>query len=354
MPDEETPSSLLTLPQIGTLMATSFQDYLVMQATGLNIANQPMVQLDLVPTLPQTQALARSHVQDYQDDKSSKHIYIFEQVQAYNNMLQRFAQTLLPYAQGWDGGDKNSAEQVKHGLTQMCRYPITNKEATEQIQNDLKSYHQSITDDRVRYQTDEDSADEKVGGASGEIATLRQHLKELGSSLDEANRRIAEGASRNVVKALETGLKAGMAMVEVPGLADLVVDTAFTYVDDAVGDEGDPLADSDSLVGQYRAALERLADEQAQMGVLATLRLNVERFSRSLDSVIATLDQLGKAWNDLAEQIDTLSSYNSAEGPSFFTDQVTQAQQFWQSMSDKAAQYETAITKIDWGATDVR
>lgn len=342
----------LSAPQLKKLMAAIFQDHLVMEAAAASITNQPRVDLALVPTLPDNQALAAGNAQDYQNQLSTHQVAIYTEIQGFNTVFQRFAAALLPSAQAWDAGDPQGAQRFTKIIEVVKRYATGFKTSAQDRQSALDGHVLLVKQDVERYQTDVDLVSTKIRGSGGEVDQLSAKLSDLSDQLADANRRIANGAVKDLLKAAELGLSLGMEVAEVPGVASVVIDTAFSFADDAVGDDHDAQEASQQALKEYRATLIRLANETAQFGALDTLMLNIGRFSRSLADAAATNASLAKAWDTFAQAIDTFCTYQHSPAPGYFVAQLQAAQQFWQALSDEAAVYENKTFAIHMEASN--
>ena len=150
------------------------------------------------------------------------------------------------------------------------------------------------------------------------------------------------------MKAVEFGLKAGAAVVELPGEGSLVMDTSFELLNKAVDDGRDPLAESDALLREYSNTMLKINHETDQSTVLTALIVNGDRFIRRVDDAVQTLDKIADAFDHMANGVGLMAIYSVKSEPSVYHKQFSQAKEFWADVADQATKYDQLIQKNDW------
>lgn len=328
-------------------MQQTFSDYLVMQTTCSSVVNQAHLNLGKVPTLSDNQVRITHDVGLYRIQYHAYQLAVFDLVIGYDTLFQAFAEELLAQAKGWDQGGDGQA--FKAGLAVLGRTSGYYSKQVGDYVKELDSYDSlSISKNLLVYQNEEAQVLKTYAGSSGDIARRRAELETLSGQMDRANRAIATGAGRQVLKISKIALDVGFAAAEVPGLGSIVVDTVFSFAEDAASDDEAVLRDSKDLIARYQQHLEAILAEQLELAVLATLSLNLDRFLSGVRAMRATMERVSRAWDDVSRGLAALGAYNTAPSPNFFADQIRDAQASWASLARKAQDFLNAISTFDW------
>ena len=306
-----------------------FAQYLTTKASGLSLSGQRTLDLPLVPAAALGQAELVSELNLFARTQERGQLALCSEASEIYDSLSAIVPALLKRIDT-SGNDAT----YRRGIDYIIDTFKDASSVLDRYRSRFGSFRDALAGVQGNYVLAEEQSAEKITGQDGEIGTLREKVKSLAKALDEVNGKIAAGATKKAVKDVELGLKAASAVVGLPGIGDLVMDTTFDYVNEAIGDDGDPLARSDALLKEYAAALLKLRGDIAQVAAVAALKANGDRFVTAIEE---TASLLGQASDDMANQCAVLQDFKNVTDRAEMTRQLSAGLAFWTAQKETAS-----------------
>lgn len=336
-----------------------FTAYQLTTAAAAGVTGQPALTLDLVPTLAQTQDLARSHAVKWGDGFQAELLQPLTHIQGYTAAFVAFMPRMDDLARRASDGDATARAEFRQGLVILRRLAAQYQGSVAAAKGEVQRFQQLVDDDRVRFGTDGQTLAKRYTGPDGEIADIEKQLAALDAELRETNRTIALGAAKAVPGAIVLGIQLALAAEDIVGTGKAVIQTGislarstaawdteaiadsavkfygeakkvpgiyqnvkkavdspvlFTSVTQAVEDAQAAMDSSKAGIARYRGELTKLTSDRLQVGVFTTVKGHVERLAEHIDQSLAALDTTAELWR---QEIDRLDYWDAlAQGPS--------------------------------------
>lgn len=329
----------LVPPKIVEQMTAIFAQYLITQASGINISAQQTLDLPLVPAAALGQAQFIAELELFSRNQERGQLALYSEVGEVFESLSVFVPELIARidTSGTDATYQNGIDYIAATFNDV-------KTKLDLHRSSFASFLDALAVVQGTYDLAQKQSAEKLSGEDGEIDTLREKIKSLTAGLDEVNGKIAMGATMKAVKDVELGLEAASAIVELPGIGDLVMDTTFDYVNEAIGDDGDSLAESDKLLKEYSEALLELEGDIAQVAVIAALKANGDRFVTAITQTKSILSQVS---DEMSSLVEALQGFKAIDDTAEVTRQLSDGLSFWSLQSQTANALLQAARNID-------
>ena len=307
----------------------------LLDASALGVLVQPTLELELVPTLAQTQALASSHARRWLDVTASALIQPLQDVRDYGAGMESFGPELLDSARGAADGDPAALGTFLTGVQYLEGLVGSERQSVGASTTTLGAFRQLTDDDAVRFATDARTLAERYTGPSGDIARIDAQLAALSARMDSDNATTAQGASQAIPGAIIVGIGFGVAYVDTD-LGKTIIKQGITMAEGAVKASDDAMKDFHAAAGEYQQALTALASEQQEVGVFATLRDNVGGVGTGVLRATTALAELDRAWQDELVSLQVLGATAKGTSRGQVPDMVTTAVARWETLTKGA------------------
>jgi hypothetical protein len=335
--------------------------FAVLAANSALIEQQPDLSLAVLPTLPEDQALVRSHVGLYQSSTmlSGGIMACFQAVATIAHAVQNMAHGLLPVAAKIDA---HPAETPEHdeaiagfrsalqalGRSTISLDPDTRSAALKVRQGTdaLAAFLQNqIADDATRFE------EAKVQAAkAGTIDRLQLQIDALMSQMDGLNRDIAAGATSQIIPAMAFGFKIGKAIATETETGALLVSVGFAIKDEI--DEANAFAkmmraknaELNGLIDQYRSLVEQQISAQQEIATVLTIAGHSAVFRDNLEEARQAAAQVLGQLMMLHNGLEYLATVDAGDAPNYFTDQLQAAIAGWAAIGE-TVEHDLAFTR---------
>ncbi|WP_438484742.1 HBL/NHE enterotoxin family protein [Streptomyces sp. S186] len=368
-----------------------FTAYQLTTAAAIAVTEQPSLSLELVPTLTQTQDLARSHAVKWGGAYQTALLQPLTDVQGYTGTFISFTPHMDDLARRAGDGDAAAQAELRQGLTILRRLVSQNQAGVTTAKGEIEQFKQLVDDDRVRFGSDGKTLEKQYTGPGGEIAEIEKNLAALESELRETNQAIALGAAKAIPGALVLGIQLALAAEDIVGTGKAVIQTGITLARSTAAWDTEAIADSavkfygeakkvpgiyqgvkksvespvlfESVtkaveeahaamdrsaagIARYRSELTKLTADRLQVGVFATLKGHVERLAAHVDQALTALDSTAQMWrqeNDRIAYWDALAQGSSA---SQLEDELSGAAARWLLDAEAVRRYQRSLTDL--------
>ncbi len=302
--------------RLGPAACSSFATYLRVLGDASAVSAQQDLALGLVPTLPQDQALARSHAGDWIVGAAPDLLTALTAVGGHARVVRAFAHALEAHADEIDAG--GDPAQFDHLCAALRSHVARHTVAIADSRADFKLYRQSVKDDGVRFA---ELGQQIPVAYAPDLVRLQTQLGALRDRLAADNAVVTGAVAALLPGMVAMGVAAGLTVLDV-GQAKVVLQKGYTMVKKAVDAVDDAMADSAKAVAEYRTALATFTHEKAELAVFTTVAGNVARLTATTHDAITALDDLATGWRDedsvlvwlsaLAHEVPTGSAVRAA------------------------------------------
>lgn len=323
-------------PALTGNMKSLFNHHLNMIVSSQALLSQTPVDLKLVPTIGDRQALIQSHALQYQHHLT----WQFD----VNNVV-------LELAGAWGDymaihGLRNDDAVIDKELFGEAVSSFTSrvKDVRERLDNNLTeiiALGQVVKDDQVALAREWTDASDKVSGKNGEISALRVEIASFAGQLAKLNAKIEAGAEIAALKGIELGIKVGCALFEIPGVGSLIIDTSMDYANKAAKIDEDPLAESKVVLQKYAHALSQLEGDLLQMAALRCLETSGQRFCTAFGGFETAYKTTRQSIDDLIASLEGFDP-NAFDG-AFLEKIVVHSTDLWEQQAKDARKFIKAI-----------
>ncbi|MEH6374147.1 HBL/NHE enterotoxin family protein [Streptomyces sp. KLMMK] len=348
-------------PAVAAPVESLFTACQLLTAAAAGITAQPDLTLDLIPTLPEAQALARSHAAKWSGTYQVALLQPLADILGYANAYTSY----LPYVTELSGriaaGDKAALPDLREVLDDLGQQASSFQAGTADSKTQLLAFKNLVDDDHVRFDTEAKALEKNYTGPSGEITTIRTSLAALEQRLQKNNAEIALGATKAIPGALVTGIELALSAEEVFGAAGTVIqaglslarstaawntkaiaDDAMAFFDEAkkipavyksvktaveqpylfpsvsqaLDDAQAAMNRAKADIAEYGRELTQLTMDNLQAGVFITLQGQVQRLALRADDALAALDGMTRMWEREQQRLihwDAMAQGTSAD-----------------------------------------
>ena len=328
-----------------------FASLLTTTAEQQVIGEQQDLNLSLVPTLPQTQALARSHAALWRTSYSTALLQALTDFRAYANAVTVFAPQLIDVAGKLAGGDTSTRPQLLNGIQVLANLAGNQKTSNANAKSTIDSYSSLVSDDSVRFNTDAGSLAQRYTGPQGDIQHLQGVLGELSDRLAKDNQTIAEGATKALPGAIIIGIGLGVSWIDT-SVGKVILQKGLEMTKGAMEEADQAMADAAAAIADYKKTFEALVSEKLQVAVFETVRQHVTRMNGAVGGAQAALQNAAGAWQGEIGRLQLWTATAQTASPISLAADVQASSTFWAGLSKAVGSFQSALAALpDSGTT---
>lgn len=341
-----------------TLVDGLFNAHHVASASANTLLLQPPFTTHLLQTLPEDQAVAARHAQQF---VAGWDFGVADMVLTRLNGLATIAGSicqdgLLDCARVLDGADFQSAEfaaaleDLRALLDALadtcCRIDADSETELWQIQSMhdlLRDLAEELHDDCTRLRAAAVAIDN-----DNVLQELLDRQNDLQVQLGETNAELAKGATTTIGPDVEFGFSFGLGFLE--GVSTGAI---FGSVLEVVGETDElsefsqqtaALADQQAEIGTKIVALVvNIAKDQADKLVLTLTLAQIGVFEAQIQALVELTGSVVDKMKGWATTLDTLAFASQPPAPAFYTAQVEAGLAFWSEIAAKTARYQRIL-----------
>jgi Bacillus haemolytic enterotoxin (HBL) len=329
-----TPAAATAAPDVMADGAGSvFAAALVLDVQAPAIAGQWPLDLPLVPTVSQTQALAARHAGLWLDVYAPQLMQALDDVRTYGATVVAFAPELTAAAATLGRGrDAEALDVLLSGIGHLGQIVSSRRQGIAANRTAITAFAGLVDDDSVRYVTDASLMRQRYTGPDGDITAIEKELDDLGARLRKDNEEIALGAAKALPAALIIGVGAGVAYIDT-SVGKAIVQKGIEMGRGAIKDADAAMDDAAEAIRKYKAAAEKLSGERQQIAVFTTLNGHVMQLSHGSSLALSALDGLDRAWQAEIEVQALWNATARGTGASTLSSAVTAVADLWTTRS---------------------
>lgn len=278
--------------RLGPALAAGFAAYLRLLGDASAVVVQQELDLGLVPTLAEDQALAASHAADWLTRAAPTVLVSLLAVGGHARVVQAFAAGLGAHADDVDAG-ADAAPFLR--LCAALRSQVADRvAAVTAAGTGLAARQQFVEEDDVRFGK---LGAEVPAAYAPDLAHLRSGLDALRGRMEHDN-AVITGAAAHLLPGLATlGLAAGLTVVDL-AQAKVVVQKGYKMIAGADEEVRAAMADAAEAVAAYRTTLTALALARAELAAFTIVAGNVTRLVTTTQGALCALTALATGWQD--------------------------------------------------------
>lgn len=301
------------------------------------ILQQPDLKLSALPNLPEHQATARDHANNWNNTILPLMSKTDADIIDYANKFDSFYDDLVKYTK--DIKNPASKKSLIEGLN-LLGSTIKQKDANVQVVvKDLSTFQKNLNTDYQHFQSDVNQAAVKIQGDNGELKALNNELDAIHDAMHKDIGLMAGGAVMVV---------AGVAMIVFGTVSEILSGGASTaligggvlVVSGGVITETFGSTDYSSKIDNQKHVEEQLAGERIELAGLKTAKNQMSGFVDALTDSIAAATSLKAAWQtldaDLEELITAIKDVDPNISPNWLLEELNRAKLDWQVALDQA------------------
>jgi non-hemolytic enterotoxin A len=338
----------LAVPSVLTAVAALANVFLRLNAAAQAVLAQRDVALRLIPTLPQTQALARAHLTDWIEDYETDLLQAIIDVGGFANEYADFDKEFASLAAGVDAGNANDRQELLAGLADLraTLQKIRGQLAAQKDQ--IEAFRNLIADDETRFASDAESVERTYTGPGGQLAALKKEIADLQARLDEDNATIAEGATEAIPGILITAVGVAIDYADTD-VGQVVVDAGLDMVKGAIAKSDQAEADFTTTIANYKARLIELKADDLDLAVFQTVKAQVAKASTLGAQVYDAMGQMDAAWIDVDNGFDVMvQTLKEQDAPAAgeLERQFTAGKGFWATTKAQIDAFENVLSDV--------
>lgn len=265
-----------------------------MQAPAM--AGQEQLDLPLVPTVTQTQALAASHAELWISTYASYLEQPLDDVRTYGALVAAFTPGLTDAASTLaEDRDPAALRRFRSDVGYLTQSATSRRATIANSQTYLNTFVALLGDDAVRYATDEALMAKRYTGPGGDIARIQADLDGLTTRLQKDNDQIALAAATAIAGGAVLGVGAAALYLDLP-VGKALIQAGLKVGRGAVQAADDAMDDATAAITAYTADAEKLSDELQQVAVFTTLNGHVTQLNAGAAAAVSALNDLDAAW----------------------------------------------------------
>jgi hypothetical protein len=310
-----------------------FAAALVLDVQAPAMHGQQPLDLPLVPTVTQTQALAARHAGLWLDAYATSLLQPLDDVRTYGAAVAAFAPELKSAAAKLaQGPDARALDTFLTGIAHLGQLVSSRRQGIVGDRTAITAFASLVDDDSVRYASDAMLMRKRYTGPDGEITAIQTELESLAAKLRKDNEEIALGAAKALPAALIIGVGAGVAYINT-SVGKAIVEKGIEMARGVFKETDAAMDDARATIAKYKEKSEKLSDERQQVAVFTTLNGHVTQLASGARAALTALDGLDGAWQG---ELDLFTLWNAtARGAdaSPLPNAVTAAADRWASRS---------------------
>ena len=355
-------------PVLAAAVAELFNMHNVTTCSALTLRTQPAFNNDLLPTLPEDQALAAAHAAEFQNGwgfgVANTYLSGLSSLTGFVlNMLTGDMKNIAAYLDATNPQDAAYAQKLRdlrnllRSLADTCCEIGPDSGSIllrmQSMREQLANLAQDIDDDDTRLRT----ALVEVRD-SDIIVKLEGQLRGMQDQFAALNSQLAKGASTTIAQDLEFGFSFGAVFLEgvTPGAVAGATMSVIGEVD-AIGQFNEQTADlqdqRDQLVTQMAALATTIAEDKSEAMELSLVAAQVGVFNAGIKTLLAStsgiLDQM-VSWKTA---LGLLADHAGPPSPNFYTNQITAGMFFWSSLKSKLDRYAGILALSKTSSTNL-
>lgn len=301
-----------------------FTAYLLAAADASAVSGQHDVDLKLVPTLPEDQALARSHAQQWTVDVAPRLLVASTDIAGYADQVAAFTPSLAATARAVEaGGPPDQLLGLVGHLHAAVADRVARLDATNQA---LAVLGEALHDDGVRFAT---LARTVPATYEPELGQLQSDIATLQATLAKDNETIAGAAVALLPGMVTVGFAAAAAVVVGTSAGKVIVQKGYTMLKGVVDDVDAALAEESTTIEAYGALLTELAEDKAELACFGSIAGYVTRFAGSTTRAADGVAALQQAWSSEDARLNVLAATAQEHQPVELEAMVDAAAPWW-------------------------
>lgn len=285
-----------------------FAAALVLNVQAPAMAGQQQLDLPLVPTVTQTQALAARHAGLWLDAYATSLLQPLDDVRTYGAAVAAFAPELKAAATKLAAGpDAGALDRFLTGIAHLGQLVSSRRQGIVGDRTSITAFASLVDDDSVRYASDASVMRKRYTGPDGEITAIQTELESLAAQLRKDNDEIALGAAKALPAALIIGVGAGVAYINT-SVGKAIVEKGIEMARGVFKETDVAMDDASKTIAKYKEKSEKLSDERQQVAVFTTLNGHVTQLASGARGALTALDALDSAWQG---ELDVFTLWNA-------------------------------------------
>lgn len=311
------------------------QSLILVQNYAKTITTQPIITgLDEIPNLGTHQQNAIDHANYWLNTCQPSVIQVESDLLSFANGFNAYYQPLLTLATQIQNGDNSKVNEFIEGLNELNAQVTSKRGEVQTVIQQLDTFRTELASDVSNFNSDASTAQTKIVGDNGEIATLNDHLNALNSAMAKDNAMIAGGAVADVVGGLMICVGV-LAEIETAGVSTALILGGVAVIaggSTMLGIAAKNLSDAQSDYGSTTAHIAQLKND---VSVLTTIQGQLNNFSTEANNAYAAVVQVDQAWQTVGTNFNTLINdltNNISTTSPFIVAEVTQAGSDWSDL----------------------
>ncbi|MCD9166205.1 HBL/NHE enterotoxin family protein [Streptomyces albireticuli] len=363
-----------------------FSVWHLLSAASTVVQSQAPLDLSLIPTLKDNQALARDHSGKWRDTYQQQLMQPLTDIKSYSNSVAAFLPQLDQLAADIKKGDKSARKKFDEALGELSKGVETREKSLKNSIDRVNDFKNLVDDDNTRFESSAEEMSKKYTGDKGEIEKIRVKLSGLEETLKGLNEEISKGLTDAIPAAIVTGVEIALAFEGLPE-GKAVIDAVLGFTKDAkaadlsamwkdakelygkameikeVGDKvkkaveqpgvGESILDvlkraeatrkkAKDAIGEYGSALTALKGLQLQVGVFTTLQSNVTLLSHRIEKSMNVLEEVKSLWQRERDRLRSMGV--TAQGdPMKLSDEISNAGMYWIFTGQASSRFQGII-----------
>lgn len=350
--DASTVHAHLTAPGLEDALTRLLTAHLALLADGRVVTEQPQLQLGVLPTLPEDQALVATHVARYRDHLGAHVLDVFDAADEIASLVAGMLPALRTNAAVLDGGSpgtpaytaaltafRDQLSALAAAATSLDPNGSTPAVSVADCAAALESFlDNEIANDATRFAT----AVQEIGEAH-DITTLQTQISSLQTQIGGLDHDIAKGATSQIGPALQFGFDIGKTFATSTSSGSLLLGVAMTIRDEAKS--GNTFAAQmraknaqvSSLITQLGALIAALDETREEIACVLTIAGRSQSFGSRLTDAHRAVGLVATQIALLARGIAYLQTVDQAPSAGWFTAQIDAAGTAWAAVSSAVA-----------------
>ena len=317
---DPTSTGLSASNQVNTASQASGGQIVVLNTAAHTVANQ--AQFPAIPAVPGLAKIndhltaAQGHANNWLNTYSQQVLSTLQGVITFGELYQNLYATLYAAAQAMGtetGFQPNEISSLIGQITALQGQVKSQGTAAQLVYTDLTTYSTSVGADLSVFNTDYNTANIALGGASGLLQLLQNRIDADNTAMLKDALMIAGGSVMMVTGVL--CFVAGVAgAVESGGASIALAAGGVALMGGGGAVTGLGAKDYDAKMADYADAQMQMASAKAELALLATLKTGFTNINSQLMTTQTALQGLVTAWQELDNGMDqVLTSLNAPE-----------------------------------------
>jgi len=339
-----------TIPTLAEGAALLNTDLLLARSSAESLITQPDINLSLIPTLPTSQNLARSHATQWLSSYQQWVLQVLTNIQSYSDSFTAYYPVFSELCDSIS--NPHSQEEFEHGLSILKAKTEKFAARTLISESNLQSIVNSIQDDQIRFNTDEETLIKNYGGEDGELQELTTQINSLNQQLQQDNTAIAQGATQAIPGSIILGLGVGISYVST-SIGKVVINAGIKVLKGEVSGISETVQNQEETIALYAETLDRLIEDLAEAATFQTLDGQLQSFSTTMLNIQNNLKTVAVSWNDVGQGLNIAMAeiLNSPDGATIQA-QLDEANTYWKEVAQNIENYFLKLMQLTTSAEE--